>query len=117
MRRIINPWFDHAAHQLKSKRRVAEKKMAKKQNSRKQGKDQQINKAYKTYLQNNKKEHIKVKLSDANTNNIRAFYKTVKMLEDNQDGNKLPKKDNNLQDQLAKFFLDKIEKNHTQFDN
>ena len=36
-KRRINPWFDHAAHQLKSKRRATER-MAQKQNSRKQRK-------------------------------------------------------------------------------
>ena len=39
------------------------------------------------------------------------------MLVDNQGENELPKTDDNLQDELVKFFLDKIEKNHTQFDN
>ena len=43
-----------------------------------------MNEAYKTHLQNNRKEHIKTKLSDPNTNNIRAFYKTVQMFVDNQ---------------------------------
>ena len=37
-KRRINPLFDHEAHQLKSKRRAAERKMAQKQNSRKQRK-------------------------------------------------------------------------------
>ena len=39
------------------------------------------------------------------------------MLVDNQEKNKLPKTDNNLQDDFAKFFLDKIENIHMQFDN
>ena len=45
-----------------------------------------------------------------------AFYKTVNMLVDNEEKNKLPKTDNNLRDEFAKF-LDKIENISTQFDD
>ena len=61
--------------------------MVQKQNSSKE-RYQQINKAHNTNLQNNKKEHIKAKLSDPKTNNIRAFYKTVNMLVKNQEKTK-----------------------------
>ena len=39
------------------------------------------------------------------------------MLVDNQEKNKLPKIENNLQDEFSKFFLEKIGKIHTWFDN
>ena len=67
-----------------------------------------------------KNEYIKARILEPKIkptkNNTRAFYTTVKMLVDNQGKIKLPKTENNFQDEFAKFFLDKMEKIHTQFD-
>ena len=100
--------FDHAAHQLKSKRRAAENKWLRNKTQENKEKYQQINKAYKTYLQNNKKEHIKAKLSNPNTNNIRAFYKTIKRLVDNQE------KKTNCQTQIIAYRMNSLSSSWTE---
>ena len=70
IKRRINPGFDHKSHHIKFKRRVAEKKRLRNKIQGNKEKYQQTNKAYKTHLQNNKKENIKTKLSDPTTNNV-----------------------------------------------
>ena len=80
--------------------------MAQQQNSGKQRKrPANHNKAYKTHLQNKKGTH-KAILSDPNTNNIRAFYKSVKMLVGNQE------KKTNRHKQIITYRMNLLSSSH-----
>ena len=75
MKRRMKLWLDHEVYQLKSKRIETEKIWLRNKTHANKEKYQQINKTFKALLQNNKKEHIKAKLSNPKNNQYESILK------------------------------------------
>ena len=111
-------WFDEKALKLKIQRRKSEKNWYR--NNCKLHKRQYllVDKCYKRHLYQSKKKLLREKLS-SDKNETKSLYKITKILTSDTSENNFPESTSNkeLADTFADFFVDKISKIKSGFQN
>ena len=113
--RSNQPWFDEDAKKLKLQRGLAEKHWLKSRTTTDKTHYMHINKCYLRHLYQSKKSYINTQLES--NNNLQTLFQILHQLTKGQHDNPLPdcSSHEELANKFADFFIDKIEKIRSQF--